>query len=167
MIPSLRPFWVITLLLLFVYTADASHTRTQHKRSRHRVSPHRRSVPNHERSLVERAAPSDWSLYVKSGNDGGGCYVDTSAARILTGYAGTDANNGLQSCLTACRSRGFAYGGVQYGTQCFVGLLCRVNTWLMISAETPSLPISLPHPLVNAMSHARLPLPTNVVARTG
>ena len=167
MIPSLRPFWVITLLLLLVYTVDASHTPTQHKRSRHRISPHRRSVPNHERSLVERAAPSGWSLYVKSGNDGGGCYVDTSAARILTGYAGTDANNGLQSCLTTCRNRGFAYGGVQYGTQCFVSRPCHVDMRLMISAETPSLPISLPHPLLNAMSHARLLLPTNVVAHTG
>jgi hypothetical protein len=119
MIPSLRPFWVIALLLL-TYTVHASNTSTQHKRSRSRVSTHRSTVSNHERSLVERAAPSGWSLHVKSGNDGGGCYIDSSAARILTGYAGNDANNGLQSCLTNCRSRGFAFGGVQYGTQCFV-----------------------------------------------
>lgn len=166
MIPSFRPIRVITLLL-FVYTVYASRFPTQYKRSRNRVSPLERSMSKNERSLVERAAPSGWSLHVKSGNDGGGCYIDSSAARILTGYAGTDANNGLQSCLTTCRSRGFAYGGVQYGTQCFVSPSCHVDIRLTTSAGTPSLPTSLPHPLVNATSHARLRLLTNVVAHTG
>lgn len=75
------------------------------------------------RSLVERAPPSGWTPFVKSGNDGGGCYVDSSSARILTGYSGNDGNNGLQSCLNTCQSKGFSYGGVQYGTQCYVSPL--------------------------------------------
>lgn len=72
------------------------------------------------RSLAERAAPSGWNLFIKSGNDGGGCYVDNASARLLTGYSAKDVNNGLQSCLNTCQSKGFTYGGVQYGVECFV-----------------------------------------------
>lgn len=66
-------------------------------------------------------------MYTKAGNDGGGCYVDSSSSRILTGYSGNDASNGLQSCLNGCQAKGFTYGGVQYGTQCYVSFTERVG----------------------------------------
>lgn len=121
--------WATLLLAFLTFNlVDASHPDR-------RVSSHRRHHthahlnPRHvntnatsisPRSLVERAPPSGWNLFIKSGNDGGGCYVDNGSARALTGYSGNDANNGLQSCLNTCQSKGFTYGGVQYGTQCYV-----------------------------------------------
>lgn len=108
---SLRVF----ILLLFVHSVLASDLTPQ-RRSRLRV----RSSPSTEaHSLVKRAAPSGWSLYVKSGNDGGGCYIDSST-RILTGYSGSSTTNSLDSCLNTCKTKGFSYGGVEVGNQCYV-----------------------------------------------
>jgi hypothetical protein len=122
--PSLRPMWAWTVLaLLLVCTVYASHAPPAYRRSRNRAQVLRTDIittVNKTHSLVERAAPSGWSIYTKSGNDGGGCYIDSSSARILTGYAVTDSKNGLQSCLTTCKDKGFAFAGVQYGTQCYV-----------------------------------------------
>lgn len=117
MIPSFK-FLQILIVFLFVHTVFASDA-TPARRSRQRArSPHNILAPE-ARSLVTRAAPSGWSLYVKSGNDGGGCYVD-SQTRILDGYSGSSSTNGLDSCLSICRSKGFSYGGVEAGNQCFV-----------------------------------------------
>jgi glucan endo-1,3-alpha-glucosidase len=124
-------FWALIALLLCFHSIsiDASdkHDVIRRTRSRaHVVFPQRdnsnTSVSIKSRTLVERAAPSGWSLYVGGGNDGGGCYLD-SDSRIFTGYKGNDANNGLQSCLNACQSKGFKYGGVEYGSECYVGPL--------------------------------------------
>ena len=114
MIPSFR-FLRILGLLLFIHSVFASE-RTPQRRSRLRL----RSPPSTEaHSLVKRAAPSGWTLYVKSGNDGGGCYID-SQTRVLTGYSGSSTTNSLDSCLNTCRTKGFSYGGVENGNQCFV-----------------------------------------------
>ena len=114
MIPSFR-FLRILGLLLFIHSVFASE-RTPQRRSRLRL----RSPPSTEaHSLVKRAAPSGWTLYVKSGNDGGGCYIDSST-RILTGYSGSSTTNSLDSCLNTCKTKGFSYGGVENGNQCFV-----------------------------------------------
>jgi len=117
MITSFRSLRILTLLL-FIHTVFASGSTTE-RRSRNRVRVLAKAAPE-TRSLVTRAAPSGWSLYVKSGNDGGGCYVD-SETRILNGYSGSSTTNGLESCLNTCRTKGFSYGGVEAGNQCFCG----------------------------------------------
>jgi hypothetical protein len=114
MIPLFKSFRVF-VLLLFIHSVFASGLTPQ-RRSRLRD----RSSPSTEAHLlVQRAAPSGWTLYVKSGNDGGGCYVD-SQSRVLTGYSGSSTTNSLDSCLNTCRTSGFSYGGVEVGNQCFV-----------------------------------------------
>lgn len=123
--------WAVFIAIFALNLVSASHSDSLRRSSGHRrhhlgrAHAHARdsnatSLAISYRSLVERAPPSGWNLFIKSGNDGGGCYVDSSAARILTGYSGNDANNGLQSCLNTCQSKGFTYGGVQYSTQCYV-----------------------------------------------
>ena len=127
------PLWALILAILTFHLVNASQPdvfprnpslhRRHHARQNTNTSATVTSITH--RSLVERAPPSGWNLFIKSGNDGGGCYVDSNAARILTGYSGNDANNGLQSCLNTCQAKGFTYGGVQYGTQCYVSYMSR------------------------------------------
>ena len=105
----------VLAILLFIYTVVASQSNLQ-KRSRHRAQSH---ATLDARSLVTRAAPSGWALYVKSGNDGGGCYID-SQTRVLTGHTESTWTNSLDSCLNTCRTKGFAFGGVEAGNECFV-----------------------------------------------
>lgn len=122
MSPSFQPARAWTLFILFfACTVLASHAPAPYKRSRYRHLISRAGNATFDtRSLAERAAPSGWSIYTKSGNDGGGCYIDSSAARVLKGYTVTDSKNGLQSCLTTCKDKGFLYAGLQYSTQCYV-----------------------------------------------
>jgi hypothetical protein len=161
MAPLPRLTWAWTLLAILYACTVLASSSPPHRRSRQRSLPHQR----HDISTVnKRAAPSGWSIYTKSGNDGGGCYNDSSAARILTGYTVEDSKNGLQSCLTTCASKGFAYAGVQYGIQCFVSLArVRALAKLTASAVAPSPPPSPLLPRANAIPHARRPLPTSVV----
>jgi len=118
MIPIFRTLRVLTTLL-FIHAVVASHSNLQ-KRSRHRARSHSTAEV---RSLVTRAAPSGWALHVKSGNDGGGCYID-SATRVLTGYTESSWTNSLDSCLNTCKTKGFAFGGVEAGNECFVSHMC-------------------------------------------
>ncbi|KAJ7889398.1 hypothetical protein B0H14DRAFT_2561895 [Mycena olivaceomarginata] len=48
-----------------------------------------------------------------------GCYSDNVSARILNGYGGTFSTNSVASCQTTCLNRGYAYAGVEDGSQCF------------------------------------------------
>jgi hypothetical protein len=120
MIPIFRTLRVLTTLL-FIHTVVGSQSNLE-RRSRHRARSH--DTPN-VRSLVTRAAPSGWALHVKSGNDGGGCYID-SQTRVLTGYTESSWTNSLDSCLNTCRTKGFAFGGVEAGNECFVS---RIPPW--------------------------------------
>ena len=48
----------------------------------------------------------------------GDCYEDNEL-RILSFYVGRYANNQGSSCIAACI--GYAYAGVEYGTECYCG----------------------------------------------
>lgn len=140
---AIRLTWVWTLFaLLYACTVLASNTSTPHRRSRLRSTTHSR---NEVTNLDKRAAPNGWSIYTKSGNDGGGCYVDSSAARILTGYTMADSKNGLQSCLTTCANKGFTYAGVQYGTQCYVSRFPQQTVNPQADKSVRKLPPLYPH----------------------
>jgi hypothetical protein len=150
MIPSFKSLRVF-LLLLFICSVFASDS-TPKRRSRVRVW----SPPSTEAHLlVRRAAPSGWTLYVKSGNDGGGCYVD-SQTRVLTGYSGSSSTNSLDSCLNTCRTKGFSYGGVEVGNQCFVSLRL-ITSMLTSSAVVLFPPTSLRLPRANVITPAKPP----------
>jgi glucan endo-1,3-alpha-glucosidase len=49
-----------------------------------------------------------------------GCYVD-SPSRVLTGALVSKGTLTYASCIDICTTRGFAYAGVEYGTQCLCG----------------------------------------------
>ncbi len=49
-----------------------------------------------------------------------GCFKDTSAFD-LDGYLERSGQNTPQRCIAVCRSRGFAFAGVQYGESCLCG----------------------------------------------
>ncbi|KAF9516439.1 hypothetical protein BS47DRAFT_1441245, partial [Hydnum rufescens UP504] len=57
--------------------------------------------------------PSGWNVK--------GCFSDSVSARTLVGYSSSTSTNTPQSCLNACQTRGYAYGGVEYGR---ISLLC-------------------------------------------
>lgn len=49
-----------------------------------------------------------------------GCYKDESV-RDLDGYSMTSGNMTLQTCVSTCAGRGFAFAGAQFGAWCFCG----------------------------------------------
>ena len=57
--------------------------------------------------------PSGWKSY--------GCWVDAVRGRILNTQLPDNPQLTLQSCVSACASRGFTIAGAQYHTQCFCG----------------------------------------------
>ncbi|KAJ7671008.1 glycoside hydrolase superfamily [Mycena rosella] len=49
-----------------------------------------------------------------------GCYPDSSSARTLASLQRLGISvNSVSSCLTACAGAGYAYGGVEFGNECF------------------------------------------------
>lgn len=44
------------------------------------------------------------------------CYNDIVGNRALTGFYGVTQTNTPVSCLATCKSKGFAYAGVEYGS---------------------------------------------------
>jgi len=50
-----------------------------------------------------------------------GCYSDSSSARVLSYAAAESSINSVNSCLSTCAGKGYVYGGVEYGKQCFCG----------------------------------------------
>jgi hypothetical protein len=46
-----------------------------------------------------------------------GCYTDSSDSRTLTGSARNDGKLTIDSCINSCRSTGYMYAGLEYGTQ--------------------------------------------------
>lgn len=100
---------LVLVLLVFSLTVTASE-RSRERRSRH---------SNIHRQQEKRTVPADWSVYVATGNDGGGCYVDQST-RILGVSLPSDRSLSISRCLSACQSQGYTYAGVEYGVQCYV-----------------------------------------------
>lgn len=101
--------------LLFLGHIVEAHDLTHHRNGRlrrafHHVQP---------RTLTSRAVtpPEGWSLYLAPGNDGTGCYVDSST-RVLPTYLGT-GYAGVTDCLTACQSRNMSWAGVESSNQCY------------------------------------------------
>lgn len=120
-------FLILNLLCSLV---TASHIPTIRKRAHRRLAAEL-SERDFDQHLIERNAtghtlsarasiPSGWSLYVASGNDGGGCYVD-GTTRALASYSTTDGNNGIASCISTCQGKGYKFAGMEYGVECYVG----------------------------------------------
>lgn len=107
------PTLIFTLALLSL--TSASHSPSlNHKRA------HNRLVHNHTRDIQARATlPSGWSLYVVTGNDGGGCYVDT-LPRVLPDFTVGDGGNGITKCVNLCAGKNYKYAGVENGNECYV-----------------------------------------------
>jgi hypothetical protein len=104
----------LTLFLTLLFFASAAEA-TAHKQtliSRRSRAPHLSS-----RAI---ALPSGWSIYKGPGNDGGGCYLDQNV-RLLTAFTVTSNTMTVSTCLTACQSRGYIYGGLEAGIECYVG----------------------------------------------
>ncbi|KAK1834732.1 putative fungistatic metabolite [Podospora conica] len=49
-----------------------------------------------------------------------GCWIDVGRTIGAAGYASATAMT-IQSCVSFCETRGFAYAGVEYSTECFCG----------------------------------------------
>lgn len=80
------------------------------------------------RSLLQRDPPQGWTIHVAEGNDGGGCYDDSPTARILDGYGASDSGNRLDICLSICHGKGFKYGGLQFGVECYASSRNLIST---------------------------------------
>ncbi|WVF70056.1 hypothetical protein IAT40_004843 [Kwoniella sp. CBS 6097] len=74
--------------------------------------------------------PSDWRSL--------GCNVDTSDNRALNRGSTTSSNNTIPSCIANCAAQGFAYAGVEYGSECW----CGTSASLTAAAEGCDVPCS-------------------------
>ena len=81
---------------------------------------HAAVVPGTGSHLHARAVPSGWSLVVTNGNDGGGCYMDSSNPRVLTGYAGRVGGSSIDKMIAECSKRVCSYAGLEYGGEIYV-----------------------------------------------
>ena len=55
-----------------------------------------------------------------------GCYPDNTNQRTLyDGGSTSDSTNTVSNCLATCTSRGYDFGGVEYGKECFCGSVIR------------------------------------------
>ncbi len=93
------------LILPFFLLVSASHGRE----SRSRTPTHRRHV------LASRSLPSGWSTYFVTGNDGGGCYVD-SWSRLLHSQVSVNDMT-VSGCLRAFQAKGFTYARIEYSNE--------------------------------------------------
>ncbi|KAH8649429.1 hypothetical protein BGZ60DRAFT_499074 [Tricladium varicosporioides] len=51
-----------------------------------------------------------------------GCFLDSSATRILSGYSFTSTTNmTVESCIGTCQTKGFSKAGVEFAKQCYCG----------------------------------------------
>ena len=58
--------------------------------------------------------PGGWSYY--------GCYSDSISDRVLVGDKYVDETGMSQgSCMVYCKSKGFTFAGIEYGTECYCG----------------------------------------------
>ncbi|KAF2805845.1 WSC-domain-containing protein, partial [Mytilinidion resinicola] len=48
-----------------------------------------------------------------------GCWIDSVGSRTLQGAYNAGGTTSAQSCLAFCESGGYAYAGMEYGTECF------------------------------------------------
>lgn len=70
---------------------------------------------------VVPAQPNNTNVKVDGWADRG-CYTEgTNNARALTKYSFSSASMTIPTCLAACGSRGWRFGGVEYGQQCWCG----------------------------------------------
>ena len=51
----------------------------------------------------------------------GSCATDGKFNRLLTGYFEAHADMTIEMCLSACRSHGFPYAGLEWKTECYCG----------------------------------------------
>ncbi|KAJ2919641.1 hypothetical protein MD484_g834, partial [Candolleomyces efflorescens] len=70
-----------------------------------------------------------------------GCYDDPTTNRVL--YDGayiSDNSNSISKCLSTCVDQGYAFGGVEYGKECFCGTKIRDGAALKSNAECTGMP---------------------------
>jgi glucan endo-1,3-alpha-glucosidase len=49
------------------------------------------------------------------------CYVDSVSSRVLPTIVSSSSSQSVASCLASCAAQGFAYGGTEYGKECWCG----------------------------------------------
>lgn len=52
-----------------------------------------------------------------------GCYDDATTNRVLSDGPDTSSSLTTESCMASCASRGYAYGGTEYGEECWCGTM--------------------------------------------
>lgn len=51
-----------------------------------------------------------------------GCYTDSTAARVLTGFTVTNSTGMTEEfCVETCRERGYGLAGLEFGKECYCG----------------------------------------------
>ncbi|KAJ2929777.1 hypothetical protein H1R20_g7349, partial [Candolleomyces eurysporus] len=65
-----------------------------------------------------------------------GCYDDPTNNRVLyDGGSTSETSNTISKCLTTCVNQGFAFGGVEYGRECYCGTKIRDGAVLKSNGE--------------------------------
>ncbi|TFK29164.1 hypothetical protein FA15DRAFT_632705 [Coprinopsis marcescibilis] len=64
-----------------------------------------------------------------------GCYQDNSAARVLADLFIIDNANTISKCLKTCATRGYSFGGVEYGNECFCSNSLRTGSVQAIETQ--------------------------------
>jgi len=76
----------------------------------------RLSVYRNSTFPVPRVVQSVGSLTLR------GCFIDSSNARVLSGYAYSSSTGmSVETCAGTCMGKGYTVAGVEYGTQCYCG----------------------------------------------
>ncbi|OAF57262.1 hypothetical protein VC83_04669 [Pseudogymnoascus destructans] len=70
-------------------------------------------TPSLAASVNTAGLPVNWSYK--------GCYVDSVAARVLSGSAYNSDSQTEGACASYCGTKGFKYAGVEYGVECYCG----------------------------------------------
>ncbi|KFY89652.1 hypothetical protein V500_05562 [Pseudogymnoascus sp. VKM F-4518 (FW-2643)] len=70
-------------------------------------------TPSLAASVNTASLPANWSYK--------GCYVDSVAARVLSGSAYNSDTQTEAACASYCGTKGFKYAGVEYGVECYCG----------------------------------------------
>ena len=50
---------------------------------------------------------------------GSGCYADSVSSRTFSAYSYSSPNMTIESCAATCSSKGHAFSGTEYSTECY------------------------------------------------
>ncbi|OBT50969.1 hypothetical protein VE04_08835 [Pseudogymnoascus sp. 24MN13] len=114
MAPPLLQLGSLSLLLLSaVSSSPAGITDARRAHACTVVNSVDHVTPSLAASVNTASLPANWSYK--------GCYVDSVAARVLSGSAYNSDTQTEEACASYCDTKGFKYAGVEYGVECYCG----------------------------------------------